>query len=387
MKRVFIALLFIALLVGGGFAYQSVNLGAATSGSQAAPRPPRPVVPVVATAVVRKPSPVRIETIGTVQPLATVAVKSRVDGLIAKVHFTEGQDVKAGDVLFTLDSRAVEAQIRQAEAQLARDRAQLTNAKREVDRQGELVAKNFASGQKYDEVRTNSAMIEATLRADEAAIENLRVQLSYHTITSPIDGRTGAVALKIGSNLKANDTGIIVTINQIRPIYVSFSVPQRDLAEVRDAMRQSGRLETEVQPIGEEPVTERGILSFIDNQIDAATGTITLKSTFPNEKDRLWPGQFVNIALTLRTEPDALVIPAPAVQVGQSGSYVYVIKADMTVETRDVKVTRTSANESVIASGLQEGEQVVVDGQLRLTKGSKVEAAPYQPQRGKGATS
>jgi multidrug efflux system membrane fusion protein len=376
MNRVVIAVAVVAALSGGGLAYRALA-PRATADNVAAKRE-RPV-PVVAAAVTRKGVPVRIETIGSVQTLASVAIKSRIDGQIVEVHFREGQEVREGDVLFTLDSRAAEAQLRQAEAQLARDRAQLANARREVDRQAELAAKNFASSQKYDEVRTTAQALEATVRAGEAVAENLRVQLSYYTILSPLRGRTGAVALKAGNTVKGNDTAPLVTINQIDPIYVAFSVPQRDLAEVREAMQQNP-LGAVVQPLGDAK-PETGELAFVDNAIDIATGTITLKAIFANAGERLWPGQFVNVTLTLRVERNALTVPAPAIQSGQAGPYVYVVRPDKTAEPRSVVVSRQAGDEAVIASGLDEGEQVVVDGQLRLTKGTPVEP---QPHRGAG---
>jgi multidrug efflux system membrane fusion protein len=216
-------------------------------------------------------------------------------------------------------------------------------------------------------------MFDATLRADEAAVENLKVQLTYTTIISPITGRTGAVTLKDGSNVKANDTISLVTINQVHPIYVSFSVPQVQLADIRAAMT-SGPVEARVQPVGESDVShDKGTLAFIDNAIDIATGTVNLKAIFENKRDVLWPGQFVNVRLTLRVDPDAIVVPAAAVQIGQNGTYVYVIKPDATAEARPVKVSRTVAGQTIIAEGLKEGEQVVVDGQLRLTSGAKTE--------------
>jgi multidrug efflux system membrane fusion protein len=371
MKRFVLVILLLGALAGGGIAYQSLRLGASESKAQQPSLRNRPV-PVVVAPVERKDAPVRLEAIGTVQPLATVVVKSRIDGQIVKVHFKDGQDVKAGDTLFTLDSRAVEAQLRQAEAVLVRDRAQLANAKREVERQGELAAKNFASNQKLDEVKTTAAALEATVRADEAAVENLKVQISYCTITTPIDGRAGAVALKTGNNVKAVDTITLVTINQIHPIYVSFPVPQLALPEIRDGMK-AGPLEVRVTPLGNAELHERGTLAFVDNQIDVATGTIALKAVFTNPRDTLWPGQFVSTRLTLRVEPNQIVVPPAAVQIGQNGNYVYVIKPDLTAEARQVQVARTVAEWTVITDGLKEGEQVVTDGALRLTTGTKVE--------------
>jgi multidrug efflux system membrane fusion protein len=376
MKRFVIVLVFIAALVGAGAVYENVR--PAAQPKQVAPR--AQAVPVVATSAVRKAMPVRIESIGTVQPIATVVVKSRIDGQIVKVNIRDGQEVKAGDTLFVLDSRAVEAQLKQSEAQMARDQAQLANARREAERQAALVAKNYVSTSTYETARTTATTLEATVRADEAAVENIKVQLTYYTITSTIDGRAGAIALKAGNNVKANDTITLVTVNQVKPIFVGLSVPQRELPGLREAM--AGKpLEVTAQPPGDGQAPEIGKLAFIDNAVDATTGTITLKGIFDNAKERLWPGQFVNAAVTLRIEPDALVIPSQAIQVGQDGNFVYVIKADKTVEPRPVKVSRTAAGESVIASGIKEGEQIVVDGQLRLTRGSLVEprALPTAP--------
>ena len=378
MKRVLIVIVFLAVLGGAGVAYENFHLAAQP---KQAPRTPQ-AVPVVATGVARKAVPVRLEAIGTVQPVATVVVKSRIDGQIAKVPIRDGQEVKAGDTLFLLDSRAAEAQTRQAEAQLARDRAQLANAKREAERQAQLVSKNYTAAATYDTAQTNAATLEATVHADEAAVDNMKVQLTYYAITTPIDGRVGAVLLKAGNNVKANDTITLATVNQLHPIYVAFSLPQAQLPAIREAA--AGReLEVTALPPGDGGPQEKGKLAFIDNAVDSTTGTIILKGIFDNKADRLWPGQFVNVSLTLRVEPDALVIPTQAVQVGQNGSYVYVVKADKTVEPRDIKVARAIGGDSVIASGLAEGEQVVVDGQLRLTKGTPVEMrAPVVPVGG-----
>src|SRR6266436_1775002 len=368
MKRVLIVVIFLAVLGGAGVAYENFHLAAQPKPAARVPQ----AVPVVATAVIRKPVPVRLDAIGTVQPIATVVVKSRIDGQIVKVPVRDGQEVKAGDTLFVLDSRAVEAQTRQAEAQVARDRAQLANAKHEADRQAQLVSKNYTAAATYETAQTTAATMEATLRADEAALENMRVQLSYYTITTPIDGRVGAVLLKAGNNVKANDTITLATVNQLHPIYVAFSVPQRQLPAIRDAASGQSLMVTAHAP-GDGGPQETGKLAFIDNAVDATTGTIVLKAVFDNAKERLWPGQFVNTSLTLRVEADALVIPTQAVQVGQNGSYVYVVKPDKTAEPRDVTVGRSVGGDSVIAKGLAEGEQVVVDGQLRLTKGTLVE--------------
>jgi membrane fusion protein, multidrug efflux system len=381
MKRILIAVVFLAVLAGAGVAYESVRLAAQP---KEIARPPQ-AVPVVAAAVLRKPVPVRLDAIGTVQPIATVVVKSRIDGQIVKVPIHDGQEVKAGDTLFVLDSRAVEAQARQAEAQLARDRAQLANAKREAERQAQLVSKNYTAAATYETAQTNAATLEATVHADEAALDNMKVQITYYTITTPIDGHVGAVLLKVGNNVKANDTITLATVNQLHPIYVAFSVPQRELPAIREASVGHELQVTATVP-GDSGPPQTGKLSFIDNAVDSTTGTIALKAVFDNANDHLWPGQFVNASLTLRVEPNALVIPTQAVQVGQNGSYVYVIKADKTAEPRDVTIRRSIGGDSVIAKGLSEGEQVVTDGQLRLTRGTLVEPRPAVALAG-GSTS
>jgi multidrug efflux system membrane fusion protein len=387
MKRILISVIFLVVLVGAGLIYQRVDLSAQTKEAGPAAGRPQPPVPVVATAVIRKPTPVRLEAIGTVQPLSSVIVKSRIDGQIVKVHINDGQDVKAGDVLFTLDSRSVEAQQRQAEATLAKDQAMLDNAKRESDRQGVLAGKNYTSASVFDTAKTTAASLEATLRADTAALENIKIQLSYYTITTPIDGRAGAVALKAGNNVKANDTITLVTVNQVHPIYVGFSVPQDRLAALREAMAEH-QLEVVAQIPGSSLPPETGKLSFIDNAVDPATGTIALKGLFANSKDRLWPGQFVNAGVTLRLEPDALVIPLQAVQVGQKGNFVFVVKPDKTAEARQVTIDRSANGEAVVSKGLELGEQVVVDGQLRLTNGTHVDPKPMDTgANAAGATS
>jgi multidrug efflux system membrane fusion protein len=351
MKRALIVIVFLAVLGGAGVAYENFRLAAQPKQTVRAPQ----AVPVVATAVIRKAVPVRLEAIGTVQPVATVVVKSRIDGQIAKVPIRDGQEVKAGDTLFVLDSRSAEAQARQSEAQLARDRAQFANAKREAERQAQLVSKNYTAAATYDTAQTNAATLEATVRADEAMLDNMKVQITYYTITTPIDGRVGAVLLRPGNNVKANDTIVLATVNQLHPIYVAFSLPQGQLPAVREASA-GHELAVTALPPGDGGPAETGKLAFIDNAVDATTGTITLKGLFENAKDRLWPTQ--------------------AVQVGQNGSYVYVVKADKTAEPRDITVARAIGGDSVIAKGLVEGEQVVVDGQLRLTKGTLVEIRP-----------
>jgi len=330
---------------------------------------------VVADVAVEMAAPVQVSAIGTVQSIATVIIKSRVDGEIAKVHFEEGQQINEGDLLFTLDNRAFQAQLAQSEANLQRDRAQLQRAQAEVKRQSELATRGVASAQKLEDVQTAVQVLEAAIRADEAAIENARVNLSYTSIRAPITGRTGSVNLKRGNVVKSNDTSQqavpLVTIAQLRPIYVAFTAPERHLADIRAAAaleRPPVLVTIPNQP--QNPIT--GMLTFVDNQVDAATGTITLKATFSNDDERLWPGQFVNVTLTLGVQANALVVPSAAIQIGQNGPYVFVIKQDATVELRLVRVDRAVNNKTVIAEGLVPGDRVVVDGQLRLNNGTRV---------------
>lgn len=370
MKRVLIAIAFLAVLAAGGIGYQTFILKAAERPAKVASA--TPAVPVIVASVERAAIPVRIDAIGTVQPIASVAVKSRVDGQIAEVKIADGQSVKAGDVLFVLDTRSAVAQLKQAEANLARDHAQLDNAKRDVARFKPLTEKEFVSRQQFDQVSTTAATMDANMRADEAAVDNLRVQLTYYTITSPIDGRVGVISLKTGNAVKANDTISLVLINQMKPIYVSYSVPQRELPGIRIALN-AGKVPVAALPPGDPNGPVNGRLDVIDNQIDATTGTISLKAVFENANERLWPGEFVNVQTTLRTDPNAIVAPATAVQVGQNGTYCYVVTNDNTVEYRPVTVSRTIGGQSVIEKGLVEGERVVTDGQLRLTNGSRID--------------
>ena len=336
-------------------------------------RPPAESVPVLAAAVERKTVPVELSAIGHVEALSTVAVKTRVGGEVTQVAFREGQDVRPGDLLFVIDRRPYEAALNEAHARLERDRALAKNAEETAARYAELVKKDFVTAQQYDEMRANAAAANATARADEASVKSAELDLEYCRITAPIAGRTGSLLVNAGNFVKANDDRTLVTINQIRPIYVSFTVPESSLVPIQSRVRAGGRLEVSASPSNNASVSESGQLSFVDNMVDTTTGTIRLKATFPNESGTLWPGQFVNVVLSLSTEPNALVIPAQALQTGQEGQYVFVVKKDMTVEARPVTVARTQGQMAVIARGLQADERVVTDGQLRLAPGSRVE--------------
>jgi multidrug efflux system membrane fusion protein len=384
MKRVVMAIAFLALLAGGAFAYRWLLVDPAQSQTAQPPRP-SPAVPVLVTPAERQAMPVRLDAIGTVQTMASVGVKSRIDAQIAQVKVRDGQYVRTGDVLFQLDSRAAEAQLHQAQAQIVRDRAQLANAKRDVERFAPLVAKDFVSRQQYDTAVTNAQALDATVKSDEAAIENAQVLLSYYTIASPIDGRLGMVTLKVGNNVKANDVAFLA-INQVKPIYALFSVSERELPAIRAAMA-AGPVMVRARPAGDNDQLIEGKLAFFDNTVDIATGTIALRAIFENQDERLWPGTFVNVSMTLSLQADALVVPQAAVQIGQNNPFVFVVKDDNTAEARKVEVSRTIDGKSIIASGLEPGERVVIDGQLRLSNGSRVDIRQPQAQPASGKTS
>jgi len=334
--------------------------------------PPPEAVPVTSAAVERKSLPVEVSAIGHVEAHSTVGVKSQVNGTLMSVGFREGQDVREGDLLFRIDPRPFEATLAQARANLARDRAQAKNAASEVERYESLVQKDYVTREQYDQVKANAEASASTVQASEAAVENARLQVAYCTITAPISGRTGGLLLHPGNVVKANDDKPMVVINQVQPVYVTFASPEGFLADLQG---RAGRapLPVSAAPPNDPTHPRVGELSFVDNAVDAATGTITAKATFANKDGSLWPGQYVNVTVVLKNEPDAVVVPTPAVQTGQSGSYVYVIKADSTVESRPVSVERTQGTLSVVSKGLAPGEQVVTDGQLRLSPGARVE--------------
>lgn len=346
-------------------------LFAGCSGKSEPPRPP--AVPVTVGAAEHKTIPLTVKNIGNVEAYSSVSVKARVGGEIKKVHFQEGQEVRRGDPLFTIDPRPHEAVLKEARAKLARDQALMKKAQDDARRYGNLIKEDLISREQYDQVVANAAALEATVQADEAAVENARLQVGYCHIAAPISGRTGSLLIHQGNLVKADDDkNYMVVIHQIQPINVSFAVPERFLPDIKAAMAQSKLPVTAV--IAQEkdkPVT--GALTFVDNTVDQATGTIRLKGTFLNEDRRLWPGQFVEAELKLGQETGALVVPAQAVQTGQGEQFVFVVKPDLTVEYRPVTVARNLEGETVIAKGITPGEQVVTDGHLRLTPGAKVE--------------
>ncbi|MCJ7784826.1 MAG: efflux RND transporter periplasmic adaptor subunit [Desulfobacterales bacterium] len=330
--------------------------------------PPPPVIVGLAT---KKTVPVELRAIGNVQAFSTVMVKSKVGGELVRVHFIEGQDVKKGDLLLTVDPRPYEAAFKETEANLQRDLARARNAAEDARRYESLIQRKVVSTQLYEKIRSDADALEATVLADKAAVENAKIQLDYCSIRSPIDGRTGSLSVKQGNIIKADDITLIV-INQIIPIDVSFSVPEQFLPEIQKRMA-SKKLHIEASSPQSDERSEKGTITFVDNAVDTSTGTIRLKGAFANRERKLWPGQFVNVVLTLTEEPNVIVVPSQAIQTGQEGQYVFVVKPDLTVESRPVVAGRTISGETVVQKGLQADERVVTDGQLRLYPGAKVE--------------
>jgi len=342
-----------------------------SGGAQAEAKKAVPTVPVLIGKVVEKSMPLRLHAIGNVETVASVAVKSRVDGQIIVTHVRDGQDLVKGDPLFQLDPKPYQSQLEQAQANLARDQAQLDYLRGQEQRYQDLLKQNFVSQEGYAQVAANFRAAQGSVSGDEAAVQHARIDLGYTTIRSPINGRAGKVMLSEGNMVKANDTLAMVVINQLAPIYVSVAVPEQYLNEIR-ARQKKAPLRVDVEL--EKGKAISGKLAFVDNSVDVATGTIKLRGIFSNDDKQLWPGQFVESWVTLRDEETALVVPTQALQTGPNGQYVYVVKDDFSVELRPVQVARTEGAETVVADGLKPGETVVVDGASRVTPGSKVNA-------------
>jgi len=367
-----------------------VFLGAC-SGGPSAEEPKakeKPTVPVTVALVLSKDVPVQATAIGNVEAFSTVAVKSRAGGELVGVHFQEGQEVKEGELLFTIDRAPYEVALKEAQARLEKDQALARKAHDDVKRNMPLAEKDFVSRQAYEQYKSTADAAEAQVKADAAAVENLNLQLSYCTIRSPISGRTGSLLIQRGNLVKANDENkSLVTIHQIQPIYVTFAVPEKHLAEINRTMKE-GRPEVQVYTNGnatsDEPLT--GALTFVNNTVDVTTGTIRLKASFQNKDRRLWPGQVVNVVLTLGIQPKAVVAPSQAIQSGQSGPYAFVVKTDSTAEMRPVVVARNTNGEAVIEKGLAPGETVVTDGQLSLIPGAKVSIKELNSNRKENPT-
>jgi membrane fusion protein, multidrug efflux system len=370
--------------------FQSRQAGAAKAGANAAGQFP---VPVVAGTVARKDMPIYLDGLGTIQALNTVTVRARVDGEIKKVAFVEGQDVHTGEMLVQIDDAPFKAQYEQAVAKKAQDEAQLANARLDLVRDEDLLARKVVSQQQYDTQKALVNQLEAAVTSDAAAIQSAKVQLDYTKVVSPLDGRTGLRLIDQGNVVHASDQNGLVVITQLQPISLVFTLPEQELGEIHKQLAASGDLAVLAVDRDNKTVLDEGKLAVIDNQIDTSTGTIKLKATFPNKDFQLWPGQFVNARLLLTVRNASIVVPASVIQRGPQGSYAFVIKSDETAEIRPVKVAQIEQGEALIDEGLEPGERVVVDGQYKLQAGSKVkvgEAAakpgPFAPKRGGGGS-
>jgi multidrug efflux system membrane fusion protein len=381
-RAILIGLLLIVLIASGVYVFFFHNKSAATStdksgaaSGKSGKGPSGPVTVSVANAEERT-VPVVVSAIGNVEPHATVSLKARVDGQIMAVNFKEGDPVRKGAVLFRIDSRPYEATLKQAEATALRDAAARDQARSQERRYLELLEKNFVSKEAYAQIRTNAETAEATALASRAAVENARLNVEYCSVTAPIDGYVGKILLQVGNLVKANDVNaLLVVINEVRPIYVSFAVPEQQLGEIRGYMNK-GSLQVDAVNSQSLKKLATGALVFIDNAVDANTGTIRMRARFDNKDTALWPGQFVGARLRLYERAGAIVVPSRALQTGPQGQYVYVVKADMSAEMRKVVVAWTEGDEAVLSEGLAKDEQVVVRGALRVSPGAKVIIAP-----------
>ena len=333
--------------------------------------PPASALPVSAAFAESMDVPVQVRAIGSVEAYSTVSVKTQITGELTGVYFKEGDDIKKGQLLFTLDKRPFEAEVKKQESNLAHDQAQAANARAQQKRYEALVKAGVVSSESYDQFATAASALDAGVESDRAALENARVQLQYCSIYSPINGRTGNLIVHRGNMIKANDNPPLVNINQVQPIYVTFTVPEQYLGEIKK-LSDKGKLRVEARAPNDSNRPVSGVLSFFDNSVDQTTGTIKLKGEFVNADRRLWPGQFVDAVLTLRTQKGAIVVPSQAIQNGQQGQYLFVIKKDMTVESRPVSAEQGASGKMIVDNGLAAGEQVVTDGQLRLVPGARV---------------
>lgn len=363
-----VSLLSVLVLAGcaGGDAPGRVS---ATSGAIARPKNAT-AVPVMVTKVERSTIPVELQAIGTGQAFQTVSIESQIAGIVKEVHYRQGQFVRKGQLLITLDKDPLLAAVAQSEAMLAKDEAQAKLDRVELQRNEKLYKEGIVPKEQYDQAFATSAAVKATIRADEAAIRTAKIQLSYCSIYAPISGITGEQLVYPGATVKANDVPILVVINQVSPIYVHFSVPQQYLESIKRSMARSRLVVRATPPNASAP--ERGVLTFVNNTVDTTTGTIELMASFPNADRHLWPGQFSNVLLDLGEQQNALVVPSQAVQAGQQGDYVFVVKPNMTAEVRQVKAGQTVNGQTEVLQGLSAGDTVVTDGQVRLVPGTKV---------------
>lgn len=367
IKKVFVSLMLVLVIIS-----------TACGDKEARPIPP---VPVTAAKVEVRSEPLSLSFVGTVEPIESVSVKSQVSGVITRINFIEGQEVKTGQLLIQIDPRSFQADLDRALAQLAKDKAQAANAEIQAKRYVDLFNKQLVSQEQYDTALTQSEMLKSVVLADEAAVKEAKLNLEYSSITAPISGRTGGLLVKRGNVARSNDTTLLV-INQMRPIRVGFAIPGNQLPVIQKYSSRS-KLEVRVKPSrSDEKIEVKGRLAFIDNKVDTSTGTVALKAEFSNNEGFLWPGQFVDTELILAIEPAVLAIPTGAVVTGQEGTFVFIISSDNTVEKRLVKVNRSLNNTVVIDEGLKAGENVVTDGQMRLVPGAKVEIKTSIKEKG-----
>ncbi len=365
-SKLLLAGVAMAVAIAAGYWYQSAR---SNSASGTAKTPPR--VPVTVAKAVTADIPVLLEVVGRAEAYESVTVKSRLDGQVVSVMYTEGQHVKQGDVLVKLDPGDFEARLQQADANLAKDEAQLAKARADVERYVALRARGFISEEKVNDVRTAEVAALATVKADKAALELARLQLNYATLRAPFAGVVGARLVFPGSAVKVNDTALVV-VNRIQPLYVTFSVPEKHLPRLHAALDR-GQLTAVVTIPGNKEQSFEGSVKFIDNAVDASTGTIQMKAVLENRQEKLTPGQFLNVTMRLDTLTDAVVVPTEAVQQGADGNFLFVVKEDETVEPRKIQIAATSGNLAAIAKGVATGETVVTDGQLRLAPGAMVQ--------------
>jgi multidrug efflux system membrane fusion protein len=364
-------LIFLVLIVGGGLVYFGPVRGLWSAGAPSGPRTAAPAIPVMASKVARADIPIELSGLGTVQALNSVLVRSRVDGQIVKINFSEGKDVHAGDVLVEVDPAPFEAALKQAQANKLKDEALLDNARLDLDRATRLAKTGATSTQQLDTVKSLVAQLGASVKADEATIDTAQVQLNYSHIRAPFDGRAGSRLVDAGNIVRAADATGVVTINQIHPIFVVFSLPADSLPRIRSRWKNGDIDVTAQDSNGQDLAT--GKLSVIDNQISSATGTINYKAVFDNVEEVLWPGQFVNVRVQLETLRDVIAVPVTAVQHGPDGPYAFIVGPDRKVQKRPIKTGVVNKKSAVIADGLQPGELVVTEGQYRIEAGSLVE--------------
>ncbi len=370
-----VALALLGSLGWGIYEYTSSTRAATENRPSAAP-----TVPVTVGSAETRDVALYVRGIGAVQAYNTVTVKSRVDGQIMAVNFTEGQEVKAGDPLFEIDPRPFQAALQQAAANKQKDEAQLVSAQADLQRYTELVGHGYQTRQIFDQQKAQVAQLQASIKADQAQIDAARLNLQYADIRSPIAGRTGARLVDIGNLVRATDNTGLVSITQLRPIFVTFTLPQDQLGRVRDSAK-AGDVEVQAFSENDRERIASGKLTLIDNSIDAATGTIRLKATFANADEALWPGAFVNVRVVVGVKRNAVTVPARAIQQGPKGPYLFVVKPDKTVEMREVQIVQIDQGVAALEKGLAAGETIVLDGQYRLEPGSKVrfEAPPTKP--------